>query len=238
MYNSYGTFYHNGYSELYHHGVKGQKHGTRRWQNPDGSLTPEGYIHYGYAKETFKRRNKKMAEKISKEQHAKMTVPKSYDINDKALQKRNEYVLKRLPKEIKRYGQGKTAKSIQGVSNMYDNWRKTTHDPKILGGMVVQQLLIGGAVGNALAIAHRNHRYKKELIRNGKYYMDKTGYTQAKKLIETTNKIDRKTAAKVMTDADVSRFKIQVQNNNKDNVIYTRHKSDKDKKVRMISQYS
>lgn len=30
MYNSYGTFYHNGYSELYHHGVKGQKHGTRR----------------------------------------------------------------------------------------------------------------------------------------------------------------------------------------------------------------
>lgn len=47
MYNSYGTFYHNGYSELYHHGVKGQKHGQRRWQNPDGSLTPEGYIHYG-----------------------------------------------------------------------------------------------------------------------------------------------------------------------------------------------
>ena len=41
-----------------------------------------------------------------------------------------------------------------------------------------------------------------------------------------------------MTDADTSRFKIQVQNNNKDNVIYTRHKSDKYKKIRMISQYS
>lgn len=47
MYNSYGTFYHNGYSELYHHGVKGQSWGKRRYQNPDGSLTPEGYIHYG-----------------------------------------------------------------------------------------------------------------------------------------------------------------------------------------------
>lgn len=40
--------------ELYHHGVKGQKHGVRNYQYKDGSLTPEGYIHYGYGK-----RNKK-----------------------------------------------------------------------------------------------------------------------------------------------------------------------------------
>lgn len=32
---------------LCHHGVKDQKHGVRRWQYPDGSLTPEGRIHYG-----------------------------------------------------------------------------------------------------------------------------------------------------------------------------------------------
>lgn len=30
-----------------HHGVQGQKWGVRRWQNPDGSLTPEGRKHYG-----------------------------------------------------------------------------------------------------------------------------------------------------------------------------------------------
>lgn len=29
-------------NELYHHGVKGQKWGVRRWQNPDGSLTAAG----------------------------------------------------------------------------------------------------------------------------------------------------------------------------------------------------
>ena len=34
--------------ELYHHGIKGQHWGNRRWQNADGSLTPEGYPHYGY----------------------------------------------------------------------------------------------------------------------------------------------------------------------------------------------
>ena len=33
--------------ELSHHGVKNQKWGRRRWQNPDGSYTQAGRIHYG-----------------------------------------------------------------------------------------------------------------------------------------------------------------------------------------------
>lgn len=32
---------------LAHHGIKGQKWGVRRFQNPDGTLTPEGRRHYG-----------------------------------------------------------------------------------------------------------------------------------------------------------------------------------------------
>lgn len=32
---------------LSHHGVKGMKRGVRQYQNKDGSLTPEGRIHYG-----------------------------------------------------------------------------------------------------------------------------------------------------------------------------------------------
>lgn len=32
--------------ELFHHGVKGQKWGVRRYQNKDGSLTPDGRVHY------------------------------------------------------------------------------------------------------------------------------------------------------------------------------------------------
>lgn len=33
--------------ELYHHGIQGQKWGVRRYQNPDGSLTPSGKKRYG-----------------------------------------------------------------------------------------------------------------------------------------------------------------------------------------------
>ena len=38
-YLAYRTKYSN---ELYHYGVKGQKWGIRRYQNPDGSLTEKG----------------------------------------------------------------------------------------------------------------------------------------------------------------------------------------------------
>ena len=34
-------------TELYHHGIKGQRWGDRRFQNEDGSLTPEGRERYG-----------------------------------------------------------------------------------------------------------------------------------------------------------------------------------------------
>lgn len=37
--------------DLMHHGVKDQKWGQRRYQNRDGSLTPEGRRHYGYDSE-------------------------------------------------------------------------------------------------------------------------------------------------------------------------------------------
>ena len=36
------------YGYLAHHGIKGQKWGVRRYENPDGTLTEEGKKRYGY----------------------------------------------------------------------------------------------------------------------------------------------------------------------------------------------
>lgn len=38
------------YNAMMHSGTKGQRWGRRRYQNPDGSLTPLGRIHYGRMK--------------------------------------------------------------------------------------------------------------------------------------------------------------------------------------------
>ena len=52
---------------LAHYGVKGQKKGVRRYQNEDGSLTPEGRNHYGVGDQKDMKRLKKDAQKDAKE---------------------------------------------------------------------------------------------------------------------------------------------------------------------------
>lgn len=105
MYNSYGTFYHNGYSELYHHGVKGQKHGQRRWQNPDGSLTPAGYEHYGYGKRRIN----------------KQTGKSEFVINERAVAKREKALAKQNAIQDKREEKGKKATTRQYNAAVWDS---------------------------------------------------------------------------------------------------------------------
>ena len=50
-YLAYKVTYSN---ELYHYGVKGQKWGIRRYQNPNGTLTEDGKIRYGVDPKTGK----------------------------------------------------------------------------------------------------------------------------------------------------------------------------------------
>ena len=38
-------------NELYHHGITGMRWGFRRFQNEDGSLTPEGELRYNQGKQ-------------------------------------------------------------------------------------------------------------------------------------------------------------------------------------------
>ena len=62
-------------NELYHHGIDGQKHGIRRFQNLDGSLTPAGRERYGVGPARDKSRwgifRKKTSKKTSTSRNAK-----------------------------------------------------------------------------------------------------------------------------------------------------------------------
>ena len=110
-------------NELYHHGIKGQKWGVRRFQNPDGSLTEAGKsryydvassydARYNYASEKYARKMEKRAEKWQKkadeakadkdlewagsQEYAKKAQKKAdrYKLKAEAQQKANEDRLK------------------------------------------------------------------------------------------------------------------------------------------------
>lgn len=66
-------------NSLTHFQVKGAKHGLRRYQNPDGSLTPLGRIHYGVGdprarrkQEKEYRRSEKASEKTARQERVKL----------------------------------------------------------------------------------------------------------------------------------------------------------------------
>ena len=49
-------------NELYHWGIKGQRWGMRRYQNPDGSLTPSGKMRYKKSSQSRTENDKQAAE--------------------------------------------------------------------------------------------------------------------------------------------------------------------------------
>ena len=77
--------------ELYHHGIKGQKWGVRRYQNPDGSLTLRGKKKYG-TRENFERhlvvkKFKKSSHKLSGIEKKK-PIKSAKDMTDDELKSR------------------------------------------------------------------------------------------------------------------------------------------------------
>ena len=70
--------------ELYHYGILGMKWGIRRYQNKDGTLTPEGKRQYKYYNDIESKR-KKFKSNLDKEGNALIKKSKklSYDFGGK-----------------------------------------------------------------------------------------------------------------------------------------------------------
>lgn len=100
--NDYRAYVECDYNSIYHHGIKGQEWGVRRFQNPDGSLTPEGKRRYSQnfynelrsvTKDRYSGKNEEVAEiarrnigaRITKEQLKKLKASedKFYNAPDK-----------------------------------------------------------------------------------------------------------------------------------------------------------
>lgn len=77
--------------ELFHHGIKGQKWGVRRFQNPDGTLTPAGRKRRAKYEAKIEKRSKKYKDKMAKEGlDAKEERPKT--LADMSIEELNEAV--------------------------------------------------------------------------------------------------------------------------------------------------
>ena len=91
---------------LAHHGVLGQKWGVRRYQNKDGSLTPEGRRHRGYSEKTGGSDLKKVGSKVKKvagdayKTHKQNKVKKEKDLEIAKEKARKEAIERQAKKAI------------------------------------------------------------------------------------------------------------------------------------------
>lgn len=97
---------------LIHYGIPNQKWGNRRYQNEDGSLTPEGYIHYGYGKG----KNSSSMYKIIKDKNEKDKIIKQKNKKPEALIKESGFTIDKKD--------GYAEKKINGVSFSFNANKK------------------------------------------------------------------------------------------------------------------
>ena len=164
--------------ELYHHGIKGQKWGIRRYQNPDGSLTEAGRKKYGagrtdkgsyiYNRKHGKAYNKlqNRVDKINKEAAKVHKKADAYDkldnLNSQQIQARNSYrrageVLdtaailekKAMNKTLKELGMSKKEIEFCKTGREYTKYLEGSKSTRILVGA------LGGSIGGAAYVGYR-----------------------------------------------------------------------------------
>lgn len=104
--------------ELYHHGIKGQKWGIRRYQNPDGTLTALGKkrekedIHEDYKKVHDKKSVKYMSDAELQNRNKRLQMEKQYQNMTKKTNKGKKIVTTLI-------ATAGTITALEGAYNIY-----------------------------------------------------------------------------------------------------------------------
>lgn len=150
--------------ELYHWGIKGQKWGVRRYQNPDGSLTSAG-----------RKRLEKADQKWAKKKSDKITA-KAQKASSKELNKYANELLK-LPNARKSNGK-LSAQTINAYNKkMAELMSQKTSDIRAPSGRVVSFIAKRGEVGVFMALSNSGYnpnQYKQGVYGDGRIAYRKT----------------------------------------------------------------
>ena len=156
--------------ELCHYGIKGMRWGIRRYQNPDGSLTPTG-----------KRRLEKADIKWAKKKTDKITA-QAKKASQKELDAYGKELLK-LPNALKVNGK-LSAQTVNAYNRkMAELMSQKTSDIRAPSGRVVSFVAKRGEVGVFMALS--NSGYDPSQYKQGVYSSGRIAYKK-----DHANKID------------------------------------------------
>lgn len=115
-------------NELYHHGIKGQRWGIRRYQNPDGTLTEAGKKHYvrsdgTFNKERYLRDKDRLGNKMAKADRERASknvkLLSDEELRNRIQRYQNETKLKELTKADLHPVRETVKKEAQNTGKMY-----------------------------------------------------------------------------------------------------------------------